>query len=75
MSLTPISNMLGRMERQNERAVLMDVVPGPRWRNCKVDNDILSDWLAVDDFNDQPLFLRPVSGVDVSTATNEHGDS
>lgn len=63
------------MERQNERAVLMDVIPRPRWRYCKVDNDIVSDWLPVDDFNDQRLCFRSVSSVDVSPATYERRDS
>ena len=63
------------MERQNERAVLMDVIPRPCRRYCKVDNDIVSDWLSVNDFNDQRLGFGCVSSVDVSTATHEHGDS
>jgi hypothetical protein len=58
----------GFLLEQNERAVLMDVIPRPRWWNCNVDNDIVSDSLPVDNFNDQRLCFPSVSSVDVSSA-------
>jgi hypothetical protein len=72
VSVAPIVNRFLGMEGKHHRAVLVDVVPRFRRRDCEVNMNIFkAAGLSINDCNHQGFTFGTVPGVDASYSSNQ----